>query len=285
MCGNKRSYAFFWGLPFNGPFLSHKMRGERKEVWEMKKIVVFILALSMIFVVCACGGQTQKEKPESVKNVERLIDAIGEASLEREKYIADAESAYESLYEADKELIENYNHLVEARAKYNSLVQSVEDEIKEEIAEAIVLIDNEKTVLEAVSRLEQLKNKAINDSQLVLIQNSLDYLNTCYYGGTTFKRFELWFEAWKNKWSNNINIVEAYEEGNNYNYLCQGKDAWSIFTSYDVYLRGIYTGLGKINGTDFWAYEDEQGNQLLVFPDLNLGTDKCLFSIVVKKVG
>ena len=52
---------------------SRKMRGERKDEREgegMKKVVALILALSMVFALCACGEQTTSNSDNQVANTE-----------------------------------------------------------------------------------------------------------------------------------------------------------------------------------------------------------------------
>ena len=225
----------------------------------MKKIVVLLLAISMVFSLCGCG----EKKSDEVKKVEQLISSIGAVSLDREKYITDAESAYEHLYEADKEQVDNYDILVEARSSYNSLVQSVENEIKAEIAEDIVLLDDEKTVREGVSRLEQLKSKAVNDSQLELIQAALNlFYNACYYEGTTFKRFD----TIASQLIDGLEINKT-DYTNGVYYYSFNKSGITVDDAYRTYLRERYSGktISDKNGyVTAVTYTDSEGNTLSI---------------------
>lgn len=68
-------------------------------------------------------GETE-EKNEDVKNVERLIAGIGEVTLDKLKFIEDAEIAYSKLYEIDKLLVGNRETLFAARQKYAELLHN-----------------------------------------------------------------------------------------------------------------------------------------------------------------
>lgn len=75
----------------------------------MKKTISLLLALVMCLSLCACG------KNDAVKNVETLIDAIGEVTLDSDAAIAAAEEAYNALTAEDKTAVENYALLQSAR--------------------------------------------------------------------------------------------------------------------------------------------------------------------------
>ena len=109
----------------------------------------------MLFTLCACGKQStdtepKDNRPDEVKNVERLIAAIGEVSLEREKYITDAEQAYSELLEADKELVENAAELKAAREAYTALLHQEADRVSQAIGTiGKVSVEKEDQIAEA----------------------------------------------------------------------------------------------------------------------------------------
>jgi len=80
----------------------------------MKKAVVLIMVLIMLVGLVGCG------KSEEAKNVEAMIDAIGEVTKESGPAIIAAEDAYNDLSEEDKESIDNYSVLTDARENYES---------------------------------------------------------------------------------------------------------------------------------------------------------------------
>ena len=82
----------------------------------MKKINKLFLVLVFSLLLCACG------KSEAVKNVEAMIKALGEISLESIDAIRAAEDAYSSLTEEEQEKVKNYKKLTEARDTYYELV-------------------------------------------------------------------------------------------------------------------------------------------------------------------
>lgn len=75
----------------------------------MRKVLSLLLALIMCLSLCACG------KSEAVKNVEVLIAAIGEVTLDSEAAIVAAETAYNALTDEEKAKVENIAMLTEAR--------------------------------------------------------------------------------------------------------------------------------------------------------------------------
>lgn len=244
------------------PFFEERTMKNEGVGEEMKKVISFVLALSIVFALCGCGGQKQPEKPDTVKNVERLIDAIGDVSLDKEKYITDAESAYESLYEADKDLVDNYNTLIKARAEYDSLIEAIDADIKAEIADALELMDDENTVMDAVSRLEELRGRAITYYQSALIQGAIDMINTQYYEGTTFKRFEIIAPQ----------LIDGLEiKQTEYNdgvyYYSFNKNGIAVEEAYNTYLRERYTGKTVSDEKGYVTahiYTDSKGNTLSI---------------------
>lgn len=85
----------------------------------MKKIIrkytIVIFMGIMAFSLCACGKSTE------TREVEELISAIGYVSFDSIEQIEKAEAAYNSLTDEEKNQVENYNILLEARKTYDSL--------------------------------------------------------------------------------------------------------------------------------------------------------------------
>lgn len=69
-------------------------------------ILVFVLCLSL----CSCG------KSKAVKNVENLINTIGQVTADSEASVVAAEKAYSELTEKEKEAVGNFSVLTEARS-------------------------------------------------------------------------------------------------------------------------------------------------------------------------
>ena len=93
----------------------------------MKKLTALLMAAVLAFAAVGCG----QKKNDDVLRVERLIDAIGEVTLDREKYVLDAEDAFAKLYEADKDAVDNRETLTEARKALNSLLAAKEPSTEE----------------------------------------------------------------------------------------------------------------------------------------------------------
>ena len=82
----------------------------------MKKIFSLILVFALCLSLCACG------KSEAVKNVEAMIEALGEITLESIDAICSAEDAYSALTAEEQAKVENHQTLVDARDTYYELV-------------------------------------------------------------------------------------------------------------------------------------------------------------------
>ena len=90
----------------------------------MKKIIALVMVCMMALALFGCGKST------AVKETERLIDGIGEVTVDSEEAIEAAEAAYEALSEKDREQVSNYAALTDARqaleaAQLEALRQSV----------------------------------------------------------------------------------------------------------------------------------------------------------------
>ena len=87
----------------------------------MKKVISLVLVLVMCLSLTAC-------KSKEAKNVESLIEAIGEVTLDSETAVISAENAYNALTDEDKAEIENYEILITARSTLDSLIDAVLNE-------------------------------------------------------------------------------------------------------------------------------------------------------------
>ncbi len=83
----------------------------------MKKTLCLILVFVLCLSLCACS------KSEAVRNVEDMINAIGEVTLESKADIDAAEKAYNSLPEEEKGSVGNLQTLHEAKRQYDYLQQ------------------------------------------------------------------------------------------------------------------------------------------------------------------
>ena len=115
-----------------------------------KKCVICVLVVIMSVLLGACG------KSEAVTHTEELISSIGEVSLESEDLIIEAEKAYNALSDKEKEKVENYTILTEAREKVDSLIKAKEEAIKEE--------ERRKAAAEAAKKAREEKNAKLNEA-------------------------------------------------------------------------------------------------------------------------
>ena len=82
----------------------------------MKKAVSLVLVLILCLCLCACG------KSEAVIQTETLISIVGEVALDSEPAIVAAEAAYAALPEKEKEQVENYAVLTDARSAFDTIL-------------------------------------------------------------------------------------------------------------------------------------------------------------------
>lgn len=93
----------------------------------MKKAISLLLAFVMCLTLCACG------KSKSVKNVENLIDAIGEITAESGDAITVAESAYNDLTDDEKSKVENYTQLETYKVEYEEYMKSAVEDVVDDL--------------------------------------------------------------------------------------------------------------------------------------------------------
>ncbi len=121
----------------------------------MKKFITLLIAFAFALSLCACG------KSEAVKNAESLIAAIGEVTLDSESAIVAAEEAYATLTAEEKEQVENYSVLIDAKAE---IVEILIDEIGD------VTLDSEAAIVAAEEAYAALtaEEKALVENYAVL---------------------------------------------------------------------------------------------------------------------
>ena len=91
----------------------------------MKKGFILLLVLVMLVSLVGCG------KSKDVVAVEELISSIGSITIDSEETITSAQESYDLLNDKQKEQVENYSVLEEARIS----LQKIKDEIAEKEAE------------------------------------------------------------------------------------------------------------------------------------------------------
>lgn len=97
-----------------------------ESVQYMKRIVILLLSMIICLLLCACG-QNEPRKSQSVKDVERAIESIGNITLDSGEAISKAESMYEILTDNEKAQVDNKATLAEARFNYDNLLSEQKD--------------------------------------------------------------------------------------------------------------------------------------------------------------
>ena len=64
-----------------------------------------------------------RETYNRIKDVSNLIQGLETVTIDSEEYITKAESAYEALSSEEQQAIQNYDLLIEAKKRYESLVR------------------------------------------------------------------------------------------------------------------------------------------------------------------
>ena len=85
------------------------------------------LKIFCIVLFCIVITGCSVDKSESVKNVEDLINSIGEITLENKEKINDAFEKYNRLTKKEQKQVSNYDLLKDLQAKYNELHKSEEN--------------------------------------------------------------------------------------------------------------------------------------------------------------
>lgn len=110
---------------------------------HMKRIFI------LVFLIILCFSLTGCLKSDEAKSVDVLIVSLGTVTLESEDAILKIENAYEELPNWQKKKVEYYEVLVNARDKYNDLLQEY---IDTEISPVETLISKIGTVSDASGR-------------------------------------------------------------------------------------------------------------------------------------
>lgn len=80
----------------------------------MKRAISLLLVLALCLSLCAC-------KSKEVRNLESMIEALGEVTLESKAQLAQALKAYSDLSDEDKAQVENLALLAAAQERYETL--------------------------------------------------------------------------------------------------------------------------------------------------------------------
>ncbi len=134
----------------------------------MKKKLL-LLCLCCLILLTGCG------KSKVAKETETLINSIGEVNLSSEENIIKAEEYYDTLTDNQKDEVENYKILVDARKKLDSLklvdsFQTKANELVEEKVKKQSDIDELTKIYDSLSpeQLDSLEDKDIYEKAISL---------------------------------------------------------------------------------------------------------------------
>lgn len=190
-----------------------------------KVVLLLILVCCMLCVLCACG------KSEEVKNVETLIIAIDDVTLESGDEINKAEEAYNLLTDKDKKKVENHNILMDAKTKYEELVFE-EAERKHNMAKLIY--DQMLMLINDGKHKESYEYWEANNENGYLIFSDYEGLSDCYYYAKAMSLYD-----------NKTEFIPG-ELVTIYDYFCKVE---SSFLQTSEYVANLEGSLLKVIGT------------------------------------
>lgn len=138
---------------------------------------VIIAALSLIFMLLIYGSNII-ETSSKVKNVENMIDNIGEITVESNEAITAAEEKYNELTEEEKEKVDNYTTLTEAKNNYDEAK-------KNQLLGQAEIIDFE-TISEQSTYMLNILQTTYNNKIIVANAYVNDIVNDCAYSACLF---------------------------------------------------------------------------------------------------
>ena len=121
---------------------------------------------------CQLGADIGDDFYAGVNNTIKLIDEIGEVTLDSEDAIRAARDAYDKLTESEKQRVSNYQTLLDAEAKYAELVAAAADAaaaqaVEEKIAAICTVTLDSKAAIEAARGAYD----GLTDTQKELVEN------------------------------------------------------------------------------------------------------------------
>ena len=107
----------------------------------MKRVCFVILLVLVLLSLVGCGKSTE------AKQVEELINNIGEISVDHYETVKNARDGYDALTDEQKNEVENLTVLTDAEAELEELVEQIKNEATEYMLdrkpeEAIALLEN-----------------------------------------------------------------------------------------------------------------------------------------------
>lgn len=188
----------------NDRFSNPKIKKARTPIIFFAIIMVFI---TIFAVIKSYPLMFSQPKSEAAIHVDRMIDAIGEVTIESEREIIDAEEAVSGLSDREYGQLENLQKLKEARAKYDELKELVLDGYDKTVYDLILLyLDKFKNP----SSVQLVSGTMVGNGQSAFLCISA----TNGFGGTT-----------KGYYCLNPVFIHEVDDNDSYQIeLCKGRD-------------------------------------------------------------
>lgn len=164
----------------------------------MRKVILSCLLLVYIFVFVGCS-----KDPLAEDTIEK-IDSIGEVTLEDEELITELEQTYSEMTEKQKNQVNNYVDLKDARNELDELIAEKEQEEQEAILNVIL----NPPYSEAINLCSTIKQSLYNPDSFQL--NNIEYVEA--YEGYSLYNVDY---SGENKLGGTVRtgLIATYREG------------------------------------------------------------------------
>lgn len=135
-----------------------------------KRLVLALCVVFLVSILYGCG------KSDAVKNVEALINEIGDVTLESEEAINNAEKAYNALSDKEKGQVENEELLSEKKKELQACIQKAEEEKEKarQAEEARVLAERKEKLAPFVGKWVSLYKDVVYDEYIHVLHDRED---------------------------------------------------------------------------------------------------------------
>lgn len=242
----------------------------------MKKICSVFLVIVLLLSLCGCQS-------EEAKNVQTMIDAIGTVTADSDSAIAAAEAAYAALSDKDKETVENYGLLAEARTACNAAMDREAADAVSAMITAIgeVTADSEEAITAAEEAYAALNAEA---QALVTNADALADAREAYTAAAEAARFEEFRLSLMGDWVNEVtnNYYNALEDTN-----CMPRDFEITFEDGETDTYSTYGFSLEENGDFFirfclgtWTLSEDMTTVTLNVEQHDVGVETLTFQVI-----
>lgn len=238
----------------------------------MKKALSLLLALSLMFTLCACGkSEIEKQNELAAQRLEAEINLLGELDFNSGDIIASIREDYESESEDVQALVTNYAVLEEAEEKLPAVRAGI---VSDEIAAILDMpaeTEADISVIDAAAESVRMKYDMLdhNEKELVKDYDKLDEKITkseTVLAQSVLKDVKMWTEQEYSHLELYINFTNPNEKTIKYiRFGVMFQNSVGDYMEYygsDIYYckdTGPYeTGKGRTGNGSYWRYLSNQ---------------------------